>query len=269
MLCLYKNNIASEVSNALSSAFDHQSRPPNELIVVFDGPVCQEVIKVVNYFESQYKVTRIYFPVCRGHGIARAAAINACNYEWVAIIDADDVSMPERFKALFKVAALYPDSAVVGGSLIEFTSSNGITKFYDLVSYPESPQAVVHRLALRCPIAQPTSILRVAAIKSVGNYQDWHGNEDYFLWIRLIASGYSLRNIPEPVLWFRISPQLFSRRGGLRYWLSESRLQYYSYKVGTSSIHYLIFGILFRLFFKVLISSNLRKFFYSKIIRKI
>ena len=39
MLCLYSKNIAAEVEEALVSAFDRQSYPPSQLIVVYDGPI--------------------------------------------------------------------------------------------------------------------------------------------------------------------------------------------------------------------------------------
>ena len=77
MLCLYRNNDAEEVRSALRSAFDEQSYPPVQLIAVFDGPVPAAVSQVIEEFEATHPVLRIVHPECRGHGPARAAAIDA------------------------------------------------------------------------------------------------------------------------------------------------------------------------------------------------
>ena len=269
MLCLYKNNVAVEVEEALASAFDNQTCPPSQLIAVFDGPVPADVDAVIERFSQCHDVRRVVFEKCQGHGASRASAIDACTHEWLAIIDADDVSMPHRFAALLDVAVCYPEVAVIGGGLVEFHVDKGEKVLSHIVTYPENPEAVRRYLASRSPIAQPTSILRVAAIKAVGNYQHWLNNEDYHLWIRLVSAGYELRNVPEPVIWFRTTPDLFVRRGGVRYWWNEVRLQVFSYRRSTTTLWQLLAGAILRFFVQVVMPANLRALFYARILRKI
>lgn len=269
MLCLYRNNAAAEVAEALHAAFENQTVRPSQLIAVFDGPVPADVTAVIDRFARTHDVRRIIHQECRGHGAARAAAINACAYDWLAIIDADDVSMPRRFADLCQAITRRPNAAVIGGGLIEFHVKDNEKVFGHIVNYPESPAAVRHYLRARSPVAQPTSILRVAAIKEVGNYQDWFNNEDYHLWIRLIAAGYELYNVPRPILWFRTNPDLFARRGGLKYWWNEVRLQIFSYRCGTTTMGRLLTGSLIRFMVQVVMSSRARKVFYERILRKL
>lgn len=269
MLCLYKNNLAAEVEEALQAAFIAQELPPEQLIVVFDGPVPIDVSDVIGCFEETHDVKRVVFNQCRGHGVARAAAVNACEYDWLAIIDADDISMPNRFSNLYRVIEQHPEAAVIGGGLVEFHSEDGEMSFGHTVRFPETPVAVRRYIAARSPIAQPTSILRVAAIKEVGNYQTWFNNEDYHLWIRLVAAGYGLWNVQEPILWFRTSPDLFVRRGGFKYWWNEVKLQLFSYNHGTTTLGYLMLGAIVRFAVQVLLPAPARKFFYSRILRKL
>ena len=269
MLCLYRNNIASEVEEALSSAFDFQILPPSQLIAVFDGPVPDDVINVVDRFAQDHDVKRLGFEVSQGHGAARAAAVDACTHDWIAIIDADDVSMPHRFDRLFELAIRNPVSAVIGGGLIEFEVEGGEKVFGHTVNYPVTSKEVRRYLALRSPIAQPTSILRIAAIKEVGNYQYWFNNEDYYLWIRLASAGYELLNVPEPVLWFRTNPNLFIRRGGAKYWWNEVRLQFFSYRKGVATLGRFLSGVVIRFVVQVVIPANLRALFYKRVLRKL
>ena len=69
MLCLYNKNIAAEVEEALVSAFDRQSYPPSQLIVVYDGPISDGVDSVIERFSRDNDVIKIVFDQCKGHGL--------------------------------------------------------------------------------------------------------------------------------------------------------------------------------------------------------
>ncbi|WP_371396491.1 glycosyltransferase [Fretibacter rubidus] len=267
MLCLYINNDHLEVEAALKSAFHNQSLKPDHLIAVFDGPVHPEVARVIDDFEKEHSVTRVYHDACKGHGPSRSAAIDACEHDWIAIVDADDVSKPHRFEATCSIIKQYPDTAVVGGGITEFNTTETLTSFGKTKSYPESPADVRRYLKARSPIAQPASMLRVEAIKAVGNYMPWFNNEDYHLWIRLVSSGYELRNSPHSLIWFRTNPALFMRRGGWRYWLNETKLQFYSLRSGTTSLRYVVPGVALRFVIQVMSPNKIRKYFYENILR--
>ena len=269
MLCLYKNNVASEVDDALRSAFFDQDLPPSQLIAVFDGPIPDDVERVIADFERTKPVTRIIHETCRGHGPARSAAINACQYEWIAIVDADDISLPHRFSALAEVIASHPNTAVVGGGVKEFSMIDGAKVMGEEVCYPQTPEDVKRFIRSRSPIAQPSSILRVAAIKSVGGYQEWFNNEDYHLWIRLVAEGLAIRNVDRPVLEFRTSREMFVRRGGIRYWWNEVKLQLFSLRMGTTTIGRVLFGAAVRFAVQVLLPPKGREIFYKRILRRL
>lgn len=268
MLCLYRNNDADEVLSALRSAFEEQSHPPAQLIVVFDGPVPDAVNQVVEAFEARHPVLRIVHPECRGHGPARAAAIDACSYPWIAIIDADDISAGDRFEALCGVIADHPDTAVVGGGLTEFHMENGRRVAGATVLYPETPDDVRRYIRTRSPVAQPTSMLRVQAIRDVGNYRSWFNNEDYHLWIRLVSAGYAIRNVQKPLLQFRTSPDLFRRRGGVTYWWNEVKLQLFSYRHGTTTLGSLVAGAMVRFVVQVCMPGAMRQMFYKRVLRQ-
>jgi len=269
MLCLYNKNVAAEVEEAVFSAFGNQTYPPSQLIVVYDGPIPDNVAAIIDVFSQHNDVVKIIFDHCRGHGAARAAAVSVCKYNWIAIIDADDISMPHRFEKLLDIVARFPQAAVIGGGFVEFEVENGAKTLGHTVNYPVTAQEVRRYLANRSPIAQPTAMLRVAAVKAVGNYQHWFNNEDYYLWIRLASAGYQLLNVSEPLIWFRTNPNLFARRGGVRYWWNEVKLQYFSYESGITTLGRLLSGALIRFIVQVLMPTKLRALFYKRLLRKI
>lgn len=267
LLCLYHANDPIEVRQAIDSAFLTQTLPPAELVIVFDGPVPSTVAAVIDEFAKTTPTQIIKFEKNQGHGPARAAGLESCTYNWVAIIDADDISLPNRFEILLPEIQDQPDLAVIGAGLTEFTEKNGQRELGATRIYPSSFQDICQYLKSRSPIAQPTCMLNRKAILAVGNYQSWFNNEDYHLWIRLVSEGYKMKNIAKPVLLFRTSENVYQRRGGLKYWWNEVRLQIFSLSKGTTSLPKLISGAAIRFAVQVLMPNSLRAYVYKKMLR--
>lgn len=267
LICLYHGSVAAEVAVALTSALVDQTLKPAELVVVFDGPVPKEVEEVVAAWEQRLATRIVRFPDNRGHGPARAAGVVACRHEWIAIIDADDISLPQRFEKLAGLIARNPALAVVGGGVTEFVEEEGERHLLATRIMPETPAEVRRYMQLRSPVAQPTAMIRRSAVLAVGNYQPWFNNEDYHLWIRLTRAGHAIANVAEPLLLFRTSPTLYLRRGGLKYWWNEARLQAYSYGQGTTTLARMIPGVGFRFLVQVVLPNRLRAALYKRILR--
>ena len=268
MLCLYRNNVAAEVREALESAFIFQTLVPSELIVVFDGPVPSEVTSVIEEFENVVSIKRIIFDENLGHGPARAAAIDSCTSDWIAIIDADDISLPNRFETLMSKALAHPECAVIGAGYTEFHMENGQVVYGSSLMLPNTPADVTRYVSSRAPVAQATAILRREAVLDVGNYQTWFNNEDYHLWIRIISGGYAIRNVDEVLLLVRTDLNFYGRRGGVKYWWNEVALQRYSLTQGTTTISRFIFGVSVRFVVQVLLPTRLRSLVYQKALRR-
>ena len=269
LLCLYHGNSLAEVQEALNSAFRDQTVQPDELVIVLDGPVPSEIRSWVEIFPTDNLTSRVIeFPENKGHGEARAVGLKACSHDLVAMIDADDISLPNRFERLLEEFRTYPEVSVVGGAFVEFVEEGGVITDMSTRTMPLSGTEVAKYARMRSPVAQPTSIVRRSAVLKVGNYQTWFNNEDYHLWLRLIAHGYEIRNVPDVVLRFRTSADMYSRRGGWKYWWNESRLQYFSLSQGTTSLPLMVAGTAFRFLVQVIIPDSLRSRVYKKILRK-
>jgi len=268
MLCLYINNDPVEVFEALNSALVEQTCPPDELVVIFDGPVPDDVAQVIEDFSPHMDIKQIKLEKNMGHGVARATAIKNCSHDWMAIIDADDISTKDRFENLLETVKLYPECAVIGGGYTEFIKDKNRTTIGKQRMLPENPFEVVKYIQKRSPVAQNTAILRVEAVMQVGNYQHWFNNEDYHLWIRLVSNGYDIRNVPKSLLLMRTTPELYSRRGGFRYWRNEIRLQAFSLSNGTTTLFNFLLGGIIRFTVQVIMPSSLRTAFYNHFLRE-
>ena len=265
-ICLYANSDATEVDAALTSAFKVQTYCPAELVVVFDGPVSEAVEEVIDSFAKILPCRIIRLLDNMGHGYARAAAIANTRYAWSAVIDADDISQPDRFEHLCKIAKTQPELAVIGSALTEFYEADGEFRAVRERFYPETTDEIIDFARSRSPIAQPTALLNVSAIRAVGNYKSWHNNEDYYLWLRLLKAGYKMYNVQKSLLLFRTNLALYGRRGGLVYWWNEVRLQWFSLRQSTTTPSRFFFGIAVRFVIQVMMPPRVRRLIYCKLL---
>ena len=124
---------------------------------------------------------------------AGLAPIIAAAYDYVARLDAGDISLPGRFAAQMAFLDAHPDHAVVG-SYAEFVDPHGKRLF---VYRPATDyQALSRFLKWRNGLEHPCVMIRVACLVVSGLYDERYcGSEDYELWRRLDRN-YKLANLP-------------------------------------------------------------------------
>ena len=267
MICTHHNTHINELKLAFYSSCVFQFLLPSEVIIVKDGPVNEKVVVFIEYLRDVHNVTVISTSENFGHGNARNLALRETRKEWMAIVDSDDFSFPSRFLVQMKYLKKHPNVSVLGGGLVEFEVFDGAPTFNKTRRFPESASDVLKEARVRCPIAQPTVVFRVDDVRSVGGYLHWHNNEDYFLWIRLLSKKYVIQSLPDTVIYMKFDLNSVLRRRGIAYWWNEVALQWCSYKLGTTTLRLLFFGILVRLMLQVVLPARILKKIYKTCLR--
>jgi len=128
-------------------------------------------------------------------GLAEARA------DYVAIMNADDVALPDRLEKQAAFLDAHPRVAAVGSQTRFFAAGHGRGP---ATSLPMSPEAVREFLAKASPLAHPAVMLRRSAVRAVGGYRpQMEPAEDYDLWLRL-AERHDLANLPDVLLEYRV-----------------------------------------------------------------
>ncbi|WP_460185545.1 glycosyltransferase [Thermopirellula anaerolimosa] len=134
-------------------------------------------------------------------------ALELSRGQFVAILDHDDIAIPERLDKQVQFLLSHPDICVVG-SWIQAIDENG--RLIGIRTYPTDPAAVRNALRRFCPIAHPASMFRKECVAALGGYTWRHTVDplglvsDYDLWCRLARAGHHLCNLPEVLLHYRI-----------------------------------------------------------------
>lgn len=233
LISLYSKERPDYLRLSLESIF-HQSLPPNEVILVEDGPLTNELYAVLDEYECSYsQLKRIPLAINGGLGNALNEGIKHCSNELVARMDTDDICFPDRFERQVKFMNDNPDIDVSGTWIEEF--ENDIDNIVSIRKVPTNHTDISNYIKKRSPLNHPTVIFRKSAVLKAGNYQSFLLFEDWYLWARMMVNGAKFANIPVCLLHFRVSPDMMKRRGGLRYAKSSFRLQNEFYHLGLIS----------------------------------
>lgn len=198
----------------------------------------------------------IYLPQNSGHGNARRKSLDNCSNELVALMDADDISLPMRFEKQLLAFNKNEQLDIVGGQITEFIGNTSNITGKRVV--PENDVDIKNYMKKRCPMNQVSVMFKKSFVQAVGGYIDWFCEEDYYLWIRMAESNGVFANVPETLVNVRTGDEMSSRRGGWKYFSSEAKLQGYMLKKKIISIPRYLYNVAIRFAGEVLITDHLR-----------
>jgi glycosyltransferase involved in cell wall biosynthesis len=123
--------------------------------------------------------------------------IASAGFEYVARLDAGDLSLPGRFPAQMAFLDTHPDHAVVGAH-VEVVDESG--RRLHVFKPPADHEEMLRRFRYENALCHPVVMMRTAALRATGFYiEDYPGGEDYELWLRL-ARSYKLANLDSVLL---------------------------------------------------------------------
>ena len=187
-----------------------------EYIVVLDGqitPATQQFLNQACRKDSRLRLLGL--PENVGQARARNAAIDAARGEYIAMLDSDDLALPERLQK--QITFLKAAGADVVGSCYSLINGDGAPIGRKLV--PLGPNGVRRWLFLFNPLANSTILAKAGVLKRHAYLQRSSDatavfGEDYALWVMLARQGYKLRNQPECLVKFRLHSGFIQRRRG-------------------------------------------------------
>ena len=263
-MSLYYKERPEYLLQSLNSVFS-QTLKATEVILVEDGPITKELKDVVNYFESKYKELKVIpLPTNRGLGCALNEGLKFCNFDLVVRMDTDDISCPDRFEKQILFMNEHPDVDICGSWLQEF--QNDISNKLRIKEVPISHKEISNYLKSRNPLNHPSVIVKKNAIINAGGYKSFPLFEDYYLWARMYMNGCIFANIPECLVYFRVSSDMYKRRGGFRYAKDSAIFQWELHKLGLTSTTTAIKASILRGLVYIL-PNSLRALIYTKFLR--
>ena len=237
LMSTYAGEKASHLATSLESVFS-QTRPPEQIVLVVDGPVPPEQEPVIRRYGGDLRVgemTVLRLPEQSGLAEAMNAGLKACSGEYIMRMDSDDICEPDRLEIQLNHARANPQTDVISSWSEEFFEDGGAPQ---IKASPVAHEHVTAALRWRNILVHPTILAKASALRDVDGYRSKFGQlEDYDLFVRLALEGCRFHVIPKILVRVRSSTAQKGRRGGWRYGMKEVAFRWECHRLGFLRLH--------------------------------
>lgn len=224
IMSVYNEN-NTELKNSINSILN-QTYKNLEFIIINDNPNNNEILKTINYYKDQD--TRIKVVInSKNLGLVNSLNIGLkyCNGEYIARMDADDISLPTRIEHQLKY--IKDNNYDFIGSYIELIDEDGSLLNKKMI-FPINPFSINLSLKFGSCLPHPTWLAKKEVFKELNGYRNIPFCEDYDFILRARQKKFKFGNLPETSLYYRIRKNGISESNKLeqkilRYYLSDNR----------------------------------------------
>ena len=214
-------NVEKYIGDAIRSVLK-QTYPFFELIIVDDGST-DRTREVVNSFDDE-RIVLLTHEKNRGVAEARNTALKEARGKWVALIDADDVCLPERLEKLLLI--LYERNEgkyfVADDQIVCFDSNDGLKKwgssfklYYNSIKFSGGVAdfSFSDYISHNAPAIHPIFPIEAVRDNHLLFRQEYVPGEDFLFYCELFKAGYNLILTREAYYLYRLAPgSITSRR---------------------------------------------------------
>ena len=172
-----------------------------EIVIVIDNPENMELIELIEKYERNNKnIIVIHNEKNIGLPSSLNKALEIVNGQYVARMDADDISFPERIEK--QIAFLKTNELdMVASKKIDIDENDNIIRRNGKVVKSKRINKVLPYANF---IVHSSVLMNIHTIKELSGYRDFKAAQDYDLWLRMITQGYSIGIIEEELIYYRI-----------------------------------------------------------------
>ena len=266
LMSVYEKECPDFFDAALDSILIHQTRIPDEFILICDGPLTPGLEAVIAKYLAMFPFLLKVFRLEENRGLGHALnyGLDKCTCDWVARADSDDSCVETRFEEQLRFLASYPDTDIVSSYIDEFRENPRSPERVKIM--PTDHTGILKMAKSRNPINHMAVIFRKSVIEAAGSYLPLPYVEDYYLWVRAIAQGAKLANVGAVLVHARIGNGMESRRGNPKQisgWRTINLFMLKKKMIGAVCFHKNMVAV--RLF--VFCPQSFKRFLYSHFLR--
>ena len=245
----------------------NQTLLPDEIVIVKDGPLTKGLESVVETYTSKY--TNLFNIVALeqnvGQGKARNAGLQACKYDYIALMDSDDIADLTRFEKQIGYLEKHPEIDCIGSNITEFEGEqeNIISKKV----VPLTHENIFKFGKWRSPMNNMTIIYKKDKVLEVGGYNSFNFGEDYLLFAKMLMNGCKFHNFEECLVNARGGYGMLAKRIGLSRIIQEFKLFWTFYKMGYINIYEFLRNVSLKFLLRI-IPTWFRSWIYNNFLRK-
>ncbi len=216
-------NCASTLQESLDSLYS-QTFQNFEIIMCDDGSIDNTYQIAENNAKNHSNIVLLK----NDQNLGLASSLNKCletaKGKYIARMDADDISLPDRFEKEYDFLESNKDYAMVSSNMIHFDESGEFAR-----SRKKEKEVLKRDFLAGNPFSHPACMVRKDVYNELGGYTiaNWLKRcEDYHLWYKMYLQGYKGYNLSDCLLMFRDDKNALARRK-LKNRIYVARLKYY------------------------------------------
>ncbi len=203
-------NSEATLAGAIDSILN-QSFSEFELLLIDNNSSDNSPI-IAQDFGRRDKRISILLECRQGVDFAMNCGLKNARGKYIARMDADDISHPERLKKQVRFLNENSDYGLVG-SYVSYVShirrTNGFIRFVNWVNSFHSANDIECKQFIEIPVVNPTIMLRRKLYEMYGGCRQGNFPEDYEMLLRYLDAGVRMAKLPEPLLeWHDYSSRL-------------------------------------------------------------
>ena len=243
-----------------------QTEKADQILIVKDGQLSKELNEVIEIYKRKYpnELDVVQLDKQNSLGLVLNEGIKLCKNSYIARMDSDDLSRCDRFEKQKKYLKIHQDVDILGGYMQEYNEN--MEKVISQKKVPLTQEDIYKEITKLNPFNHSTVIVKKEAVLAIGGYKDC-ALEDYDLWIRMRLQNMKMANLPDILVNYRTSFNMYKRRTGIKYLKAVINIEKLLLENKLINKFQYIINILERTIL-ALIPAKIKMFLYPKIIRK-
>jgi glycosyltransferase involved in cell wall biosynthesis len=194
-----------------------------EFIIINDGST-DETPEILTSLHDER--IRILHQENRGLVASLNRGITEAAGKHIARMDADDFAMPKRLEKQVEFMESHPTVGVLG-TAVKIVYSDGTER---IRRRPLDTASIRKNIVKICPFCHSSVMIRKEVFDKVGPYDSSKDGskkllvEDYDLWVRVLAAGYDMANLPDVLMVYYKEPASILRSRSLSMRLKQQVL---------------------------------------------
>ncbi len=194
-----------------------QSIKPSQYVLIINGSIDKDMQDLICEYKVKHKIfTIVNLRKSLNIGYALNEGIKHVKYDYIMRMDSDDISSITRCELILDIFSRNKNFDIVGSNLVEFIN-NDINSVIGYKVVPERNADIIKFSKYRSPFNNSTVCFKKDSIIKAGLFNNLNVFEDYDLWVRMIELNMTGYNIQKPLVSFRVTDNMYKRRGGYKY----------------------------------------------------
>lgn len=194
------------LTESISSVLN-QSYQNIELIIVNDNPSNIQLKSILNKYKTNPQITIIENPKNLGAALSRNQGLKIAKGSYIAILDSDDVALPERISKQVNYLESHPSCTMVASNRNSIDENSKFIGKSDGIVISDKK---LFKIMKYCSVITHSTVLtRAHTMKELGGYRPLPAAQDYDMMLRLLSQKQELHIMPEALVNFRV------RAGGI------------------------------------------------------